>query len=60
MKNAIMAVLAFWLGLYLVASFVAWNFNAGEWTSDARYFLALLAVILGGFLAFAAKETGND
>lgn len=49
-------MLGVWLMFYLLAAFVAWDFNAGHWSGDARYLLACLSLGGGVFAWFAAEK----
>jgi hypothetical protein len=54
MKNLTLIALASCIGpifAYVAGAFVVWDLNPGNWRSDGRYAVALLAVIVGFILS---------
>lgn len=62
LKTLILAFIGFML-IYLLTSFVQWQFNAGQWSDDARIFTAfvgpLTALIIGGGYLTLLNDKSN-
>lgn len=41
--------------IYLMGSFIGWNFNAGEWSDFGRYMIGSTGVIVGMVFAIAGE-----
>lgn len=59
LKTLILAFIGFML-IYLFTSFVQWQFNAGQWSDDARFFTALIGFATALIISCGYLTLGDD
>jgi hypothetical protein len=45
---------------YLLCGFVKWDWNAGHWNKDTRYFYGCLGTLISAFITFVAAQIEKE